>query len=151
MALIAELSVQHRMLYTYSRWHLYAVQYTKGRWHLATNGSRCFDHACTLNTWKTVVTDTDRIRISICKNVRIRIVHCGYGSDTDSKNCYLHTSATKWHSELGRHTPVNSDLHSWSVIWDRSGNCAKYIIFATPLVIIPPYEICKHSNTVMTI
>ena len=33
----------------------------------------------------TIITDTDRIRISICKNVRIRIVHCGYRSDTDSK------------------------------------------------------------------
>ena len=33
----------------------------------------------------TIITDTDRIRISICKNVRIRIVRCGYRSDTDSK------------------------------------------------------------------
>jgi len=40
--------------------------------------SVCFDHARTLNTWKTIVTDTDRILISICKNVRIRI-QIGYG------------------------------------------------------------------------
>jgi len=40
--------------------------------------SVCFDHARTLNTWKTIVTDTDQIRISICKNIRIRIVRCRY-------------------------------------------------------------------------
>jgi len=47
----------------------------------------CFDHARILNTWKTIVTDTDWIRISICK-IRIRIVRCGYRWDTDSKNGY---------------------------------------------------------------
>ena len=40
--------------------------------------SVCFVHARTLNTWKTIVMDTDQIRISICNNVWIWIVCCGY-------------------------------------------------------------------------
>jgi len=60
----------------------------------------------------------------------------------------------QWRSELDRHAPVNNDLHSWSVIWNRSGNRAKGIskyIFATSLVIIQLYKTCKHNRTVITI